>query len=414
VSVYVFLGPTLPEAEARSRLDATYLPPVACGDVLALMAEQPVAIGIIDGYFDLKPAVFHKEILHALSLGVRVFGASSIGALRAAELHQFGMEGVGKIFEAYRSGALEDDDEVAVVHGTKDAAFVAYSDAMVNLRDALERARDWQIIEPKTCETLVRIAKGCFYAERSWPRLLQMGRERGLASDELGRLSEFVVRERPNLKRDDALLMLEHMRKALPLAQGERPTPSFELKNTVWWKRLCSEVERSARFGQRLSDGIPAREIELQALLHDDPERTLLRDALLLYLVAEAAQREGVEADGTVASLKRLEAMAEKLHQRLGNRASRFLPLVLERRGLLANAIKRTARQREYLAAGGLSEATFETQDADPEAVLAWYRNVTGAREDSLESLAAALGVPVDDVASELLKSRLFLARLEE
>src|SRR5688500_5989111 len=196
MSVYVFLGPTLPEAEARPRLDATYLPPVACGDVLGLMAEKPTAIGIIDGYFDLKPAVFHKEILYALAHGVRVFGAASMGALRAAELDQFGMEGVGKIFEAYRSGALEDDDEVAVVHATEEAAFVAYSDGMVNLRDALERARDWRIIGLDTCEALVRVAKECFYAERSWPRLLQMGRERGMASDELGRLSEFVVRER--------------------------------------------------------------------------------------------------------------------------------------------------------------------------------------------------------------------------
>jgi hypothetical protein len=414
MSVYVFLGPTLPEAEARPRLDATYLPPVACGDVLALMAEKPTAIGIIDGYFDLKPAVFHKEILHALSQGVRVFGASSMGALRAAELHQFGMEGVGKIFEAYRSGTLEDDDEVAVVHGTKEAAFVAYSDAMVNLRDALERARDWRIIGPDTCETLLRVAKACFYAERSWPRLLQMGRERGLATDELGRLSEFVVRERPNLKRDDALLLLDHMRKELAAPEDEPPPPSFELKNTVWWKRLCAEVERAARFGQRLSDGIPARAIELQVLLHDDPDRTLLRDALLLCLVHEAAEREGVEADPAVSSLGRLEILANGLRQRFGDRVTSYLPLVLERRGQLANAIQRAARQRDYLAGRGLSDATFESNGADSEAILAWYRNLTGVSEESLESLAIALGIAVDDVANELVQSRLFLTRSGE
>jgi hypothetical protein len=411
MSVYVFLGPTLPEAEARSRLDATYLPPVACGDVLALMAEKPTAIGIIDGYFDLKPAVFHKEILHALAQGVRVFGAASMGALRAAELHQFGMEGVGKIFEAYRSGALEDDDEVAVVHGTKEAAFVAYSDAMVNLRDALERARDWQVIGMDTCEALVRAAKECFYAERSWPRLLQMGRERGLASDELARLSEFVVRERPNLKRDDAVLLLEHMRKELATPQAERPNATFELKNTVWWKRLCAEVERAARFGQRLSDGIPPRAIELQALLHDDPERTLLRDALLLCLVHDAAEREGVEADRTVSSLCRLEILAEKLRQRFGDRVSSYLPLVLERRGLLANAIQRAARQRDYLAGRGLSDAILESHDGDSTTILAWYRSLTGASEESLESLAMAVGIAADDVANELVQSRLFLTR---
>jgi hypothetical protein len=414
VSVYVFLGPTLPEAEARARLNATYLPPVACGDVLALMVEKPIAIGIIDGYFDLKPSVFHKEILYALSQGVRVFGASSMGALRAAELHPFGMEGVGKIFEAYRSGALEDDDEVAVVHGTREAAFVAYSDAMVNLRDAIERARERGIIGGDSRDALVGMAKESFYAERSWPRLLQMGKERGVDVNQLGRLSVFVERERPNLKRDDALLLLDHMRMELAVPSSARTTIGFELKSTVWWKRLCAEVERAGRFGQRLSDGIPARAIELQALLHDDADRTLLRDALLLCLVADAAERNGLEADPSAPPVDKLEMLAEKLRERLGDRVSSFLPLILEQRGLLANAIKRAARQREYLATRGLSDATLETHDADPEAVLAWYRNVTGAREESLEVLAAVTGIAEDEVANALLRSCLFATRSRE
>ena len=87
--------------------------------------SEPQAIGIIDGYFQWAPAVWHKEILWAIQQGVHVFGAASMGALRAAELAPFGMRGVGRIFEAYRDGVLpgsgdepfEDDDEVAVVHG---------------------------------------------------------------------------------------------------------------------------------------------------------------------------------------------------------------------------------------------------------------------------------------------------------
>ena len=40
-----------------------------------------------------------------------------MGALRAAELHPYGIEGVGAhYFEAYRGGEYEDDDEVAVSH----------------------------------------------------------------------------------------------------------------------------------------------------------------------------------------------------------------------------------------------------------------------------------------------------------
>src|SRR5947209_16461006 len=123
MSVYVFTGPTLSAEEARTVLDAVYLPPVSQGDVYRVSFRRPTAIGIIDGYFERIPAVWHKEILWAMSHGIHVFGSASMGALRAAELEAFGMEGVGAIFEAYRDGRLEDDDEVAVVHGPADVGY---------------------------------------------------------------------------------------------------------------------------------------------------------------------------------------------------------------------------------------------------------------------------------------------------
>ena len=104
-----------------------YRGPVAQGDVYrAVTAVEPLeSIGIIDGQFDHVPAVWHKEILWAMDRGVHVYGSASMGALRAAELHAFGMEGVGEIFECYRDGTLEDDDEVAVVHGAADTRISA-------------------------------------------------------------------------------------------------------------------------------------------------------------------------------------------------------------------------------------------------------------------------------------------------
>jgi hypothetical protein len=70
----------------------------------------------VDGYFERVPAVWHKEVLWAISQGIRVYGSASMGALRAAELSAFGMIGIGKIFEWYRDGVIERDDEVAVAH----------------------------------------------------------------------------------------------------------------------------------------------------------------------------------------------------------------------------------------------------------------------------------------------------------
>src|SRR5437763_12688169 len=123
MTIYVFTGPTLSADEGRAELDAVYLPPVSQGDLYRVARRSPQAIGIVDGYFERVPAVWHKEILWALTRGIHVYGSASMGALRAAELDVFGMVGVGEIFEAYRDGVLEDDDEVAVAHAYAEAGF---------------------------------------------------------------------------------------------------------------------------------------------------------------------------------------------------------------------------------------------------------------------------------------------------
>ena len=138
--VVVFLGPTLSEDEARAVLDAEYMPPAGHGDVLRAALRRPRVIAIVDGVFERTPAVWHKEILFALSEGIHVYGAASMGALRAAELDRFGMRGVGDVYRAYADGVLEDDDEVAVAHADAEHGFRALSDSMVDVRATLETA----------------------------------------------------------------------------------------------------------------------------------------------------------------------------------------------------------------------------------------------------------------------------------
>src|SRR5262249_39035557 len=127
----VFLGPSLSVKEARQILPrAIYFPPVRCGDILRTMRLNPKMIVIIDGFFEHTAAVWHKEILLAIEKGIIVIGASSMGALRAAELYNYGMIGHGKIYEDFKKNILEDDDEVAVMHLSANYHYKAMSDAM--------------------------------------------------------------------------------------------------------------------------------------------------------------------------------------------------------------------------------------------------------------------------------------------
>lgn len=93
--VVVFLGPTLPVAEAKQLVRATFLPPARQGDVFRVLSDRPGVIVLIDGVFEAVPSVWHHELRAALASGVHLVGASSMGALRAAELHGEGMLPVG-------------------------------------------------------------------------------------------------------------------------------------------------------------------------------------------------------------------------------------------------------------------------------------------------------------------------------
>jgi hypothetical protein len=235
MSVYVFTGPTISSAEASRELDAVYLPPAAEGDIYRISLRRPKAIGLIDGFFQSTPAVRHKEILWAMSHGIHVFGSASIGALRAAELATFGMEGVGVIFEWYRDGVLEDDDEVAIAHGPSEVGFAPGSEAMVDIRQTLRRAERIGIISRKSGKALEKIGKELFYPDRNYSTMLRHALDNGSSQAELTKLQQWLPNHCVNQKREDALNMLRLMRQRL--AEGLKPkTVSYSFENTSMWE----------------------------------------------------------------------------------------------------------------------------------------------------------------------------------
>jgi hypothetical protein len=236
MSAYVFLGPTLPVVEARNWLNAIYLPPVSQGDIISLLRHKPKIIGIIDGYFDSVPSVWHKEILLALSRGVHVVGGASMGALRAAELHTFGMVGIGEIYGWYRDGVIEADDEVAIHHAPPQVGYQPLCEALVNMRKTLQIANQNRTISSSTMDALVDLARGTPYWERSYESITRMGAETGLPDSELGGLREFLLDQRVDLKKRDAIEVLRYI-----ASLGENPEPvnvDFELHYTRYLDNL--------------------------------------------------------------------------------------------------------------------------------------------------------------------------------
>ena len=182
----VFAGPSLPPASRPTDMpEIEWRPPVRQGDVVRAALTGPDVIGVVDGYFEVVPTVWHKEILWAMAQGIHVFGAASIGALRAAELDAFGMRGIGRIYEQFRDGVLQDDDEVAVLHGPEELGYPPLTEAMVNMRASFDEAARLGVLSPEIAAQLTAIAKSLFYKERTYDAVLQRAAASGLPATTL-------------------------------------------------------------------------------------------------------------------------------------------------------------------------------------------------------------------------------------
>ncbi len=249
--IFIFTGPTLSPADAKKHLDAVYLPPVKLGDIYRITELfKPLAIGIIDGYFNQVPAVWHKEILWAISRGVQVFGAASMGALRAAELDTLGMIGCGEIYRAYQRGVLppfedepfEDDDEVAVIHSPAELGYLAASDAMVNIRFSLAAAAQQSIIDDQSCEKLVRIAKDLFYAERNYTSILKIAVKQGLPELQLHDLKTWLNHHSIDQKQQDAIALLNEISAHTDLKPSDKSEHRV-FHHTSQWQSAIDEID---------------------------------------------------------------------------------------------------------------------------------------------------------------------------
>jgi hypothetical protein len=237
----IFAGPSLPALSRLADPILEWRPPVKQGEVYEAACTGPAIIGIVDGYFEVTPTVWHKEILWAMARGIHVYGSASIGALRAAELHPFGMRGVGRIFAAYRDGILCDDDEVAILHGPEELDYPAVTEAMVNIRVTLDKAVAAGVLDGWLVPCLTEIGKSLFYKERNWEQILCLAAGRGLPPMPLDDLAAWLPAGQVDQKRIDALEMTGAIR--AHLAAGVIPLRiSYRFHDTGYHKAAAQRL----------------------------------------------------------------------------------------------------------------------------------------------------------------------------
>jgi hypothetical protein len=444
MTIVVFVGPTLSREDIAACGDMVCLRPVAQGDVYRAAQMRPRAIGIIDGYFSGAPSVWHKEILWAMSRGIPVFGSASMGALRAAELHAFGMRGVGRIFEAFRDGKLEDDDEVAVVHGPAELGHIQVSEAMVNIRATLARAETEGVLSKSSRGALEAFGKSMFFPQRNWQALLEGAATLGVAESERTALSAWLTNGRVDQKRADALEMLAAMREAL-LGSNETH-PKFNFEWTYFWDEFVRRFEAGhenpgASPQQRVVEELRLEgpeayaRVEAMALSRKvavtgaapmapspapDSLRTTLTDirARLGLFTRADLDRWMVRNDLDVVSMERLvadEASLAILHDRSSAALEPFLIDALRLSGAYERLVERARRKSDVLAAmaAGRAGAPSASQAL---ALRLWYfeRHLRRPLPDDVEDFARRLGfADVADFDAALLRERLYFNEQE-
>jgi len=204
----VFTGPSIHPDEAIEILNADYRPPVARGDIIKALKDDPDLIAIIDGVFHKEPAVSHKEILEAIKKGVTLVGGASMGALRASELDDFGMIGVGRVYQDYSNGIIESDDDVAVVINPE--TLEQLSEALISMNYTFKRALDEGVIDEIEFNILVKTAKSIYYPKRNYNRVFK---DSGLEMIRIKDLQKFLDENKVDVKREDAIAVLKYIRK---------------------------------------------------------------------------------------------------------------------------------------------------------------------------------------------------------
>jgi hypothetical protein len=172
----------------------------------ALLSEPSGILLLVDGLFGASMAITPLECRQLINRGWTLVGSSSIGALRASELWNAGMLGVGRVYQLLRLGLIQSDADVAVAYHPDDWREVTVSMVQVYaLVQCLERRHDLHVAG----SALIGAARSIYWLERSWASLWAAWQALGGSDDVLGAARCLAKDETAHPKKRDACEAME-------------------------------------------------------------------------------------------------------------------------------------------------------------------------------------------------------------
>jgi hypothetical protein len=218
--IKVYTGLSLDRRSALKILpDSRIMPPIIRGDLIKDIDNGVNIVVIIDGRFHQDLAVTPDEIMDALSCGIKVYGASSMGALRASELYPFGMIGHGLIYEHIVATPNFRDDFVAQVYSEDDDMIVKLSLNYIDLYMNLLELKKQKMLTAKDSYALLKLYSNIYYSERSWTALRYLLCQNHRHDVRLLKVAEEACTRMGSQKHRDAISVLRRVRTDLKSIQ---------------------------------------------------------------------------------------------------------------------------------------------------------------------------------------------------
>lgn len=225
----IFIGPSgrgVPHPEG-----VDIFSPARLGSVHQAVLAGYERIALVDAYFGNVPSVWHKELLYAIAKGREVWGSSSTGAIRAAELDTYGMHGIGAAYRLFRRGALTDEDEPCLLHGDRSTGYIQLTYPMLNVRCTLRKMRRSHLIEAVAERDIAAALKKIHFTQRN-PEVVRLVFQ-DYESCSPGRLWSYFLSCYTDVKRRDACALFHAL--GSPRERAVRSRRQWEFPQTSFW-----------------------------------------------------------------------------------------------------------------------------------------------------------------------------------
>ena len=229
---------TLPPADDRLVITT----PAEQGDLLMAILSGFQTILIIDGYFYTRFPCTTFEVMLALERGLNVFGAASIGALRAVELDRYGMTGTGTVYKSLLQHRIKPYHWVAQTYRDDDTALTT---PLVEIVYFLEVAVSAGILTQPEADRALAIANDIPFPILSFDTFFSQVHEVAPSA----RLSAFFSEQGMDafsIKKKDALELLSSFRDILAGREPDHVSQAFIASRETYLGRLKRKYPRGA------------------------------------------------------------------------------------------------------------------------------------------------------------------------